>query len=381
MRIAWLYYGVHLSHPFIRIGIRSLLERNHAVAVYDLSSRAACSDYRHHRFTVGPSGPGSGLPANRLAYLRMLTLVTVRLIIERPAAVIVTMPHLIPAALAAKYALGSRIVYYPFELLGEQKGRVSRFWQALERFFISTQVDDLITQNDRRAEIYRRERRSRVEPAIVHNYKPRTYRAHRAGMLRSLLSLGENERIILYEGLLVHGRWLDQLVHSARYLEDGAVLVLMGETTPWWDQEGQYLLRDPETSRRVKIAPFVAQEELPGYVADANAGIIIYDDSCRNNFFCEPGKLSDYVQAGVPVVAPDFPTIGPVIRRFGIGAAFSSPKPENIAATINRILATPRPEWAAGLRRAQRELVWETQEQIFLEAVIGARSNSKLAKP
>ena len=178
--------------------------------------------------------------------------------------------------------------------------------------------------------------------------------------------------IVLYEGLLVHGRWLDKLVRSARYLADGAILVLMGETTPWWDREGRRLLRDPETSRRVKIAPFVAHEELPEFIADADAGIIIYDDSCRNNYFCEPGKLSDYVRAGIPVIAPDFPTIGPIIRRYGIGAAFSSPEPENIAAIINHVLSTPRQEWAAGLRTAQRELVWETQEKNFVDTVTGA---------
>jgi glycosyltransferase involved in cell wall biosynthesis len=376
MKIAWLYYGDHLNHPFIRIGIRTLLEQRHAVAVYDVSPQATRSDYRHHRFPMGPGGLGSGSPAYRLAYLRMLTLVSARLIIARPAAVIVTMPHLIPAALTVKHLLGSRIVYYPFEVLGEQTGHVNRFWNMLERVFISTQIDALITQNDRRAEIYRRERRSRLEPVVVHNFNPRAAAVHRTGRLKLLLGLEAHERIVLYEGLLVHGRWLDKLIRSALYLAEGAVLVLMGETTPWWDREGRGLLGDPETNRRVKIAPFVAHEELPEYIADADVGVIIYDDSCRNNYFCEPGKLSDYVRAGIPVVAPDFPTIGATIRRFGIGAAFSSPEPENIAATINRVLATPKQEWVSGLQKAQRELVWETQEQVFLEAVTGVKPGS-----
>ena len=372
MKIAWLYYGDHLNHPVIRIGIRTLLKRHHAVAVYDVSPQAACSDYRHHRIPVDLTNPGYGSAVDRLTYLRMVIRFTAHLIMDRPQAIIVTMPHMIPPTMAAKHALGSRIVYYPFEVLGEQAGRVNRFWNIFERFFISTQIDALITQNDRRAEIYRRERRSRVEPVIVHNYKPRAQGVHRPGRLRPLLGLGANERIVLYEGLLVHGRWLDKLVQSARYLADGAILVLMGETTPWWAQEGRRLLGDPETSRRVKIVPFVAHEELQEYIVDADAGIIIYDDSCRNNYFCEPGKLSDYVRAGIPVIAPDFPTIGPVLRRFGIGVAFSSPEPENIAAIINHVLATPGQEWAAGLRTAQRELVWETQEKRFVDTVTGA---------
>ena len=173
MKISWLFYGDHLNHPFIRIGIRTLLKRHHTVAVYDVSPQAARSGYRHHRIPVNLNNTGYGSAVDRLTYLRMVIRFTARLIMDRPQAIIVTMPHMIPPAMAAKHALGSRIVYYPFEVLGEQTGRVNRFWKALERFFITTQIDGLITQNDRRAEIYRRERRERVEPVIVHNYKPR----------------------------------------------------------------------------------------------------------------------------------------------------------------------------------------------------------------
>jgi glycosyltransferase involved in cell wall biosynthesis len=264
-----------------------------------------------------------------------------------------------------------RVVYYPLELFGEQAGSVSRFWKHLERFLLTSVIDALITQNDRRAEVYRGERRARVDPVVVHNYKPAAPAAPRSGKLRSLLGLGGSEKVVLYEGVLVHGRWLDRLIGSARHLPEGVVRVLMGETMPWWEREGRHLLANPLTAGNIRIAPFVPHEELPGYVADADAGVIIYDDSVRNNYFCEPGKLSDYVRAGVPVVAPDFPTLGPVVRKYKIGCTFSAPHPETIAHAITRVLGTPSFEWAPGLRAAASELVWETQVDAFLNAVTG----------
>jgi glycosyltransferase involved in cell wall biosynthesis len=109
-------------------------------------------------------------------------------------------------------------------------------------------------------------------------------------------------------------------------------------------------------------------------VTDADVGVIIYDDSVRNNVFCEPGKLSDYISVGVPVVAPNFPTIGPVVQGRGLGLCFDGHSPEAIAATIAQVLAKPKSRWAPALRRACSELTWETQAPNLLAAVDGGRT-------
>jgi glycosyltransferase involved in cell wall biosynthesis len=118
----------------------------------------------------------------------------------------------------------------------------------------------------------------------------------------------------------------------------------------------------------------VAHESLLSYVADADVGIIIYDDSVLNNYLCEPGKLSDYVLAGVPVVAPRFPTIAPIVERFGIGACFENGSPQAIAAAISQVLSRPREFWRPGLDAARKKLIWSTQAPAFIAAVTGRSS-------
>jgi hypothetical protein len=110
---------------------------------------------------------------------------------------------------------------------------------------------------------------------------------------------------------------------------------------------------------------------LPDYVADASAGVIIYDDTVRNNLFCEPGKLTDYISVGVPVVAPDFPTVGPVVRGLGLGECFEGHSPEAIARTIMTVLRRPRADWKPALDRACGELTWESQVPNLIAAVTG----------
>lgn len=298
----------------------------------------------------------------------------------KPQCIIATLPHAALAGWAAAAHLNARLVYYPFELFGEQSGRVSTPMRWLERLILSRGIDGLITQNEARGRVYRDERGARVAPVIVHNYKPRRV-ARPTGKLRRMLGFGSDVRIVLYQGQLVHGRWLDRLLQAAPELPSDARLVLMGEVFPWWEEQGEPMLRDPAIGNKVRVAPWVPHAELMDYVADADAGVIIYDDRVRNNYLCEPGKLSDYVSAGVPVVAPAFPTIEPVIRQYGIGQCFTDGSPERIAEAIAGVLARPRGAWQPALQRAASDLVWETQLPVFLSAVAGSAPPEPTRRP
>jgi len=290
------------------------------------------------------------------------------LLAKRPGIIIATLPMAAAIARAGSRILRARLVYYPFELFGEQGFPVSKYWLKKEKALLSKGIDALITQNEERARVYSNERGARVLPVVVHNYKVKQTITN-SHKLRNALKLPPERRIVLYEGILLkEGRNLDRLMRAAAYLPEDACLVLMGEKKPSW-QELEPLLKEPGIAGKVIVAPAVPPHEVIEYAADADAGVIIYADQPRNNYFCEPGKLSDYVLAGVPVVAPDFPTIGPVIRRYGIGEVFKNAAPEEIARVINTVLSQPKACWRAALVKAQPDLVWETQVPALLRAV------------
>ena len=275
------------------------------------------------------------------------------------------------ACLAAKLK-GMRFVYFPFELYGEQIVRPNPVVALFERMMLRHWVDAVLTQNDCRAEVLARERGSRVVPLIVHNYKPIRSETRPGGRLRERLGIAADKRIVLHEGVIVDGRWLEFVAQSVLHLPEDVVLVFMGQEKLKWRQVHAAEIAAPLATGRFIVAPPVPHGELLDYVADADVGIIIYDDTVRNNVFCEPGKLSDYISVGVPVVAPNFPTIGPVMRRYGIGACFDEHSPEAIAGTIMAVLERPRGAWAPALERACSELTWETQAPNLLAAVEGA---------
>ena len=282
------------------------------------------------------------------------------------------------AWLAARLG-GMRFVYFPFELYGEQIVQPNPLVAWLERLMLRHGVDAVLTQNECRAEVLVKERGSRVTPLLVHNYKPIHPEQRPKGRLRAKHAIPARTKIVLYEGVIVDGRWLEFVAQSVLHLPENVVLVMMGQEKMKWRQAHAAEIKQALATGRLILSGPVPHDELLDYVADADVGVIIYDDSVRNNVFCEPGKLSDYISVGVPVVAPNFPTIGPVVQGRGLGLCFDGHSPEAIAATLKAVLDKPKSRWSAALRRACAELTWETQAPNLMAAVEGGRSGRSSA--
>ncbi len=377
-KVVWLYEKSHLRQPFICIALESLAEADCLISMIDTSNEpSGRKGYKHHALMRHCL---SSLYIRRIMGKYSLSKVwwilpslLFHTIYERPAVIVATMPAGLTLGWLASRLLKARLVYYPMELYGEQKSSFSVFWKRMEERILRRGIDALVTQNEERARIYTEERGARVIPTIVHNYK-RKSDVSRAGKLRKVLGVSEGTQIVLYEGLFRPGRCLEKLIQAAAYLPQETRLVLMGDIgreQAWWRQNVETLLMQSDLGSKVLLAPWVEQDELLSYVVDADAGIIVYDDKVRNNYYCEPGKLSDYVLAGVPVVVPDFPTIGAVVNRYEIGAVFERVEPKEIAQAITRVLSVSKESWQPVLERAREDLVWETQLPAFLGAVSG----------
>lgn len=371
MKILWLYKGVIDDHPFIKLGISSLRNARHQIFECDES------------FLIIPSVKkleGSKFHLVFRIWRKINTILhdwlgpvgwLVRAVFIRPDVVICTMPQALLTGWLIKKILSCRLVYYPFELYGEQAYPAPAVWRRIEKKLLASgDLDALITQNEGRARVYREDRGAVIDPVIIQNFK-KYQDVQPSNRLRLTLNLPESARIIVYEGVFAPGRWLDRLIQSVRFLEEDILLILIGKKTPWWERNLAPLLEDLQIQQRVRFMPWVPSEQLTEYISGSDAGVIIYDDSVRNNYYCAPGKLSDYIISGVPVIAPNFPSIGPIIRKYGIGETFEVGSPEQIAGAIMSLLEKPRSAWKPSLNAAKKIFTWETQEKIFVDAVLG----------
>jgi glycosyltransferase involved in cell wall biosynthesis len=104
---------------------------------------------------------------------------------------------------------------------------------------------------------------------------------------------------------------------------------------------------------------------------EATVGVVLFQPTIFNNIVGLPNKLFDYMGAGVPVVASNFPEIRKIVKGSGCGFLVDATKPGEIAAAIVKLISDP--ELAASLgRRGHRAVMehynWESQEEKLLAA-------------
>lgn len=385
-KILLFYEKNHTKHPFINLLIKYLSQCVEPSSVITASfasvkevgshSFISLNDWIHRK-------ANNGRPFEQAYGSRGMSLKLIKSAIEifgqhKPDVIITFLPVGFIAGQLYRLRRNCRTVYFPFEIYGRQHSKFSRKVVLAEKLGFMLKPDAFITQNESRAQFYLESRHCRNRPNIAHNYKETPSVQAKDLKVFSRHGIPDNSKVVLYQGMLTEGRWLDRLIHAARYLDEEAVLVLMGpKQQPWWDSTIQPMLADPRLAGRVFVLESVPHEMVSSYARAAALGVIIYDDSVLNNVYCEPGKIGDFVHAGVPVVAPGFPSIKPVIEKNRLGTVFDDFSSRGIANAMNKALALPKEEFATSLAMASEFMTWEAQWPALKSAILGERQGSE----
>ena len=100
----------------------------------------------------------------------------------------------------------------------------------------------------------------------------------------------------------------------------------------------------------------------------AFAGLAPFQELSPSYRFSLPGKLFEYIQAGIPVLTTDLPEIRKVVDEYKIGICLKDFDSNALVATL--LYLDENPELVHGFRqnmpRAQAELCWEVEESRYL---------------
>jgi len=276
---------------------------------------------------------------------------------------------LVPAFLGAR-SQRAKVVYDAHELWAEQEGisrSVAKVWRKILRFLLP-RVDVVLTVNEAIAEVLHVEYGAKEKPIVVMNCQPRANPGRTLELAEFLKNKGiQGKRIALYQGALKPGRGLSQLVRAFEFLEDDIVLVLMGDGT--LKQELSVLVRQLGLETKVWSHPPVLPDVLLAYTASADLGVVIYENTCRNNYLCSPNKLFEYLAAGIPIVMCDFPVLRRLLQKYEVGRAFDPGSPKSIASAIRFCLADPAryERMRVNTQQAMLEYNWENEAAKLLD--------------
>ena len=172
------------------------------------------------------------------------------------------------------------------------------------------------------------------------------------------------KKIIIYQGALNIGRGLEWVI-DAMPLVENAVLVIIGDGDIY--NELKERVNKLQLDKKVIFLGRISGTELYRFTAAADLGLCLLENRGLNYYYSLPNRIFDYLHAGVPVLATDFPEIAHFVRNNNTGILVNRYEPEYLAELINNF-------FAKGFDRTHfteiaKKLCWENEEKILLEII------------
>jgi len=276
---------------------------------------------------------------------------------------------------ATKYArmTGARLVYMPFEYYpGASYATVQleRRWRRIERR-CSPSVAAWIVLGDKVAELYAGVLAPAESVHVVYAGWPRVD-AGGQPKLRRALGVGPEVKILLYQGNVQEKRGLWDVLEAMSLLPSHVHFAVLGMG------ELDRLRRDAAArglAGRVHILEAVPQAELIDYTKDADIGLIPIRNTCVSYDLCSPGKLFEYIGAGLALAVSRLTQLEWFVTRHGLGEVFDLESPPALARAVLRLLEddTYREDCRRRSRQLQETAVcWEIQVEKLRRAVLGS---------
>lgn len=173
---------------------------------------------------------------------------------------------------------------------------------------------------------------------------------------------------VAYVGSFSARRGLKQAVQAMALLPRSlpATLTVAGTFEP---PSLQQEISAVEGWHRVRMLGLLKREQVAEVLADARAGLVLFQPH-PNHLRAEPNKLFEYMSAGLPVIASDFPGFRRVVEEIGCGLLVDPQDPRGIAGAIQYLLTHPQEAEEMGNRgrqMVQERYNWAHEEGKLLQ--------------
>jgi glycosyltransferase involved in cell wall biosynthesis len=169
---------------------------------------------------------------------------------------------------------------------------------------------------------------------ILHNY-PILHSATDTGNADSVCQ----DNTIIYAGGLVEIRGICEMVQSLEYIHEKwqVILKLLGKFP---DAHFEKRVKSMGMYPKVNFLGFVPLEEVHSHLSTARIGLVLFHPA-PNHLKAMPNKMFEYMAAGLPVIASNFPLWKEIVETSNCGLTVDPMNPRKIASTIKYLLESP----------------------------------------
>jgi glycosyltransferase involved in cell wall biosynthesis len=280
--------------------------------------------------------------------------------------------YTLQAGVMLKRRWGARLVYdsheyYPYQYTSRCFRAVIGAYEAM----LVREVDVYITVSPQLAEELERVYRVRPVHAIpnvepVPDPKPPIPKSEMSNLADGRLKL-------LFQGTFAEGRGLEEVLREWTGVDGTRVaLFLRGPQNEWRERLERLAEELGLLGKSVYALPPVLEKDLVGAAQEADIGLIPYKGDLPSYRFACPNKLSQYLHAGLAILANRIPFVEQTVARGQAGLCYDVDEPGSLVRAVEA-LTSDRPGVERlrrnALRFAQSEYSWERYEDVLLELV------------
>lgn len=147
--------------------------------------------------------------------------------------------------------------------------------------------------------------------------------------------------VFLFQGGFARGRGIELLIEAWPQVRADAHLHLRGPLGPWRDRMVDLARSTGLLDRRIFFPAPVEEAEMVDAAARAHVGLVPYEPQGANHRHCCPNKLSQYMAAGLAVLANDTAFVREVVEGARAGLVVDFRNRAVLVAAVDRLVADP----------------------------------------
>lgn len=182
------------------------------------------------------------------------------------------------------------------------------------------------------------------------------------GELDAAVPWQQKQQEVCYVGTISEIRGIRELIRACGSLRSGARLNLVGAFA---EPQLEHDVRNYPGWSQVNYHGIRGRDELRDILGRSVAGIVVFRNA-PNHVSSQPNKMFEYMSAGIPVIASDFPLWREIVEGNNCGLCVDPRDPVQIADAIDKLVQDPeaaRRMGENGRRAVMSRYNWSTEER------------------
>lgn len=173
------------------------------------------------------------------------------------------------------------------------------------------------------------------------------------------------ENFLVYQGAVNEGRGFEVLIPAMKAIHYKLVVCGGGN----YMTELKELIRVNGVETKVELKGMMLPDDLKIIAANAALGIGLSEKEGINQYHALPNKFLEYMHAGLPQIAMNFPEYQKINNDFRVAVLLDELSVDTVAVVINSIMTNKelREEMSKEAQKAREVFCWQNEEKILLQ--------------